>query len=426
MKLTKTNLIVSSYLPIVILVLITQSVLLKMRMDDLIPVIGYFDELIVLSCLFYLLPMIAKSGMVLSKSGYVLLFILYSFWALSVTVFSKGNFFLGFQQYFIDSKFFIVALVASSFLACKIISFEKVLKFILLINIPFVIMQWLLPDLFNTVFPRGGDGLFALMSGVIVPRFSGIFDFAGILSAVSAAGLCYFWFAYSVHGNRVNVFYICLALTLLMLTISRAEFLAAATAIFLTSMLSIYGAGRKIFYIFIVVMTLFLSFFLLQEYLFHALVELGMITYGYDDLAPRALFLNTSLSIANDFFPFGSGLGTFGGVVAANSDSDLYYKYLIAYEWYYQYGWFLTDTYWPKFIAESGYLGAAFYFLFLLFHIIHLRRLKWGNTVARNYTVAMMIFLFLTSLSSPIYSHVLTLVLAFSLQSYGAQQKRPV
>jgi hypothetical protein len=424
MKLTRTNLVVSSYLPIVILVLITQSILLKMRMDDLIPVIGYFDELIVLSCLFYLLPMITKSGLVFSRAGYVLLFLIYSFWALSITVFSKSNFFLGFQQYFIDSKFFIIAIVASSFLACKIISFEKLLKFILVINIPFVVMQWIFPDLFNTIFPRGGDGLFALMSGVIVPRFSGIFDFAGILSAVAAAGLCYFWFAYSAVRNRINVFYICLSLMLLMLTISRAEFLAAATAIFLTSMLSTYGVGRKMLYIGIVVTTLFLSFFLLQDYLFHALVELGMITYGYDDLAPRALFLNTSLSIANDFFPFGSGLGTFGGVVAANSDSDLYYKYLIAYEWYYQYGWFLTDTYWPKFIAESGYVGALFYFLFLLFHVVHLRRLTWSNTVARNYTLAMMMFLFLTSLSSPIYSHVLTLVLAFSLRSYGTQQKR--
>ncbi|MDZ7870851.1 MAG: hypothetical protein U5L02_16895 [Rheinheimera sp.] len=367
MKLTRTNLVVSSYLPIVILVLITQSVLLKMRMDDLIPLIGYFDELIVLTCLLFLLLMISKSGLVFSRSVYVLLFVIYSLWALSVTVFSKGNFFLGFQQYFIDSKFFIIAVVASSFLACKITSFEKILKFILVINIPFIIMQWILPDLFNTVFPRGGDGLFALMSGVIVPRFSGVFDFAGILSAVAAAGLCYFWFAYSVNNNKKNVFYVCLALALLMLTISRAEFLAAVTAIFLTSMLSTYGVGRKMLYIAIVVITLFLSFFLLQEYLFHALVELGMITYGYDDLAPRALFLNTSLSIANDFFPFGSGLGTFGGVVAANSDSDFYYKYLIAYEWYYQYGWFLTDTYWPKFIAESGYIGSIFYFYFCFF-----------------------------------------------------------
>lgn len=424
MKLTRKNLVASSYLPIIILILITQSVLLKMRIDDFIPLIGFFDEIIVLLCLLYFLSVIGKSGLSLSSVNYVLLFVIYSFWALSITAFSKSSFSLGIQQYFIDSKFFIIAVVASSFLACNILSFEKILKVILVINIPFVVLQWVLPELFNTVFPRGGDGLFALMSGVIVPRFSGVFDFAGILSAVSAAGLCYFWFAYSTSRSKSNIFYIGLTLTLLLLTISRAEFLAAVAAIFLTSILSTYGVGRKVLYIFLVVTTLLLSLFLLQEYLFHALVELGIITYGYDDLAPRALFLNTSLLIANDFFPFGSGLGTFGGVVAANADSDLYYKYLIAYEWYYQYGWFLTDTYWPKFIAESGYIGAVSYFLFLLFHVFHLRRLTWTNTVARNYTVSMMIFLFLTSLSSPIYSHVLTLVLAFSLQSYSAKQKR--
>ncbi|MDZ7902873.1 MAG: hypothetical protein U5L01_10200 [Rheinheimera sp.] len=80
---------------------------------------------------------------------------------------------------------------------------------------------------------------------------------------------------------------------------------------------------------------------------------------GFGDLtwetAPRALLMHASQDIAIENFPFGGGLGTFGGLSADVFDSNLYYKYNLSREWWFNERLFLRDTYWPKIIGESGF-----------------------------------------------------------------------
>ena len=63
--------------------------------------------------------------------------------------------------------------------------------------------------------------------------------------------------------------------------------------------------------------------------------------------------------LANNHFPLGSGLGTFGGVGAQKFDHSLYDQLGYGRYWWYLKNVFLVDTYWPNFIAEAGWLGAA-------------------------------------------------------------------
>lgn len=81
-----------------------------------------------------------------------------------------------------------------------------------------------------------------------------------------------------------------------------------------------------------------------------------------------------SVKIANDNFPFGSGLGTFVSLPSIyNGYSEIYYKYgvsdigsnspqdveLGAHT--------LLDTFWPHIIGELGYIGFALYLLLFLY-----------------------------------------------------------
>lgn len=88
-------------------------------------------------------------------------------------------------------------------------------------------------------------------------------------------------------------------------------------------------------------------------------------TYLLDEDSPRRLFFEYSFKTANNYFPLGSGFGTFGSSEAAYNYSPLYY----------QYGFhkrdglnpanpaFTSDTFWPMAIGQFGWIGCVLYLL---------------------------------------------------------------
>lgn len=87
---------------------------------------------------------------------------------------------------------------------------------------------------------------------------------------------------------------------------------------------------------------------------------------GADSFARPLLYI-TTISIMNDFFPFGSGLASFATAPSANYYSSIYYAYGLSEV----HGLtenapdFVSDTYYPV-LAQFGYVGV---FLFILFWI---------------------------------------------------------
>lgn len=82
-----------------------------------------------------------------------------------------------------------------------------------------------------------------------------------------------------------------------------------------------------------------------------------------------------SAKIATDYFPFGSGAGTFSSQPSRNIHfSPFYYEYGM----HYFYGAteenssFLMDAGWPKFIAEAGWIGGGAYFMAFLISFVRL------------------------------------------------------
>ena len=86
----------------------------------------------------------------------------------------------------------------------------------------------------------------------------------------------------------------------------------------------------------------------------------------------RYNLLSTSFSIAKDYFPIGTGFGTFGSYTSGKYYSLVYSMYGISSIFGLQQGkaWFISDSFWPMVIGQFGVIGlilysAALYRLFL-------------------------------------------------------------
>ena len=102
----------------------------------------------------------------------------------------------------------------------------------------------------------------------------------------------------------------------------------------------------------------------------------------------RPMMYKTAFSILTTYFPFGSGMGTFGTAASAVYYSPLYYKYGLNHVWGLTgAGGFIGDTFYPS-LAEFGVVGIILYFVFWK------RRLTTINQIddMRYYLVGFMSF----------------------------------
>lgn len=96
-----------------------------------------------------------------------------------------------------------------------------------------------------------------------------------------------------------------------------------------------------------------------------------------EGIARIALYVQ-SVEMAKDFFPLGTGQGTYGSIPVNIIYSDVYYDYELSDIW----GLapndrvnFKMDTHWASILGEMGVLGLIIYILLLLYPPLALRRL---------------------------------------------------
>lgn len=97
--------------------------------------------------------------------------------------------------------------------------------------------------------------------------------------------------------------------------------------------------------------------------------------YFLDFEAPRAKLLSTSVKIANEYFPTGSGFATFGTTMSGKYYSNAYEKYGLnnirgltkdSYS-------YIGDGGWAAIIGEFGYIGTALFILMLICVILSVK-----------------------------------------------------
>lgn len=99
---------------------------------------------------------------------------------------------------------------------------------------------------------------------------------------------------------------------------------------------------------------------------FADLVSTDLTAYFFGETeSARSMLVTGSLEIASREFPLGAGFGRYGSYIAAVEYSPEY----VARGWTWHYGlgeaeeWgrYLTDTQWPAFLGETGWLGTLLY-----------------------------------------------------------------
>lgn len=98
---------------------------------------------------------------------------------------------------------------------------------------------------------------------------------------------------------------------------------------------------------------------------------------SYEKVARPALYYQ-SVNIANDFFPLGSGQGTFGSIPVNMVYNPVYYDYGLS--GIYGLGEtgddFKMDTHWSSILGENGYLGTLLYLLLFCYPLRYIRKVR--------------------------------------------------
>lgn len=146
--------------------------------------------------------------------------------------------------------------------------------------------------------------------------------------------------------------------------------------------------------------------------------------------SPRAVMLLTAFLIISEYFPIGTGFATYASNAAADHYSPVYIKYgfqnnpALSRD-----SKFLTDTFWPIILGQTGFIGTVAYITILMF--IFRRIWNTQKYSIRCFVSGLFIFLYfiISSTSEATFNNSIAVPLAMLLgiilsENYGNQQRR--
>ncbi|MBU2892241.1 hypothetical protein KO495_02760 [Colwellia sp. D2M02] len=415
---------------IALLILVAQSFIQKLAISESISFLKIIDELVVLYCI----PFAIRVGFRLfhqSKvfKGFFFLISIYWLFAITSSLFGIGSIAQALYQFVLDSKYIIVFLYCYGAYREGIseLYLSRFFKIMVLVNVPFVLLQLLAPSAYDAIFPTGAHhGSFFTTSGDALTRTAGIFWFTGTLAFFSSLASGFFLInIWKGNAKKSNYLYLALSLLLLISTLSRGEIGAFILAIAATYIFFI--SSQKIRHINLIFIIAILTSLILNnmDMIRISLEEIGFSQTGAGlTPSPRAQMMSSAISEANENFPLGAGLGTLGGQAAVVYDSDLFYKHGFQYLWYFHQGLFLTDTYWPKVFAESGWLGMLFLLLSYLYYPLKCLRSSIHLNFAGIFSFFTMTVMLINSFSAPVYNSPLLIFMVIFIVRFESKSKK--
>lgn len=222
----------------------------------------------------------------------------------------------------------------------------------------------------------------------------------------------------------------------------------AGTAVFLLSVLTVFYRRQNLIYIVMSLLVLFftlrgkaiagvavycLIFYFILIYrkklrFWHlvliALVALAVageqVAYYYIELegrSARSALTQTAIAIAKDYFPIGTGFGTFASSSAAEYYSPVYLKYGLNNVHGLSIGntSFGSDTFWPIILGQTGAVGTAAYIVVLAMLFLRLQVIRKISISAYAAGIFVFGYLMISSTSEPAFSNAISVPLAMLL-----------
>lgn len=332
----RKNLVTYIFLIFSIYILVFQNVL-----QSFIKPIQYFDE--ILAIIFFPIFLIAtekekikKSNLIITICLSILLFVgLYSNFK-----FSFQSVQIAFSDVLLVYKFFLVYFLFSTLNKNKGIDFFKKgiighLKFISIVLFLLTVINYIFK-----IFPY--EYRYGIMSNKL------FYSHPTYLAAICIFIICTFIFFF----NKKNIKYIMLMCTIVISTLRMKAI--AFLFVFAIIVLFVTKTNKRITFsklTIIAIICLLVAYNQIQFYFFKT-----------EDSA-RSILLNTSFKIANDYFPIGTGFGTYASHFSAQSYSPVYSMYNIQNTYGLSKGntIFISDSFWPMIIGQFGYIGLICY-----------------------------------------------------------------
>lgn len=142
----------------------------------------------------------------------------------------------------------------------------------------------------------------------------------------------------------------------------------------------------------------------------------------------RAALTQISFWIARDYFPFGTGFGTFASAFSAEPYSKVYYLYHIQNVWGISknYSSFISDTFWPMILGQTGYLGTFFYVAALLLFFAAVYKMRKYNAYSFASALIAVLYLLISSTSESAFVNAMAIPFAFLMGVQMADVRKPL
>lgn len=129
----------------------------------------------------------------------------------------------------------------------------------------------------------------------------------------------------------------------------------------------------------------------------------------------KSVMTSTSFQIAKDYFPLGTGFGTFGSTYAAKHYSPVYHLYGIAGhpELGEETRNYLTDQFWPLLLGENGFLGTIIYIGLIVVLFLQVQRVYYYNKKKYLLLIYLLVFMLMTTFTESGFMQPMVMVYAF-------------
>lgn len=144
----------------------------------------------------------------------------------------------------------------------------------------------------------------------------------------------------------------------------------------------------------------------------------------------KSVMTGAAIKISRDYFPIGTGFGTFGSTYAAKFYSPVYYLYGIAEDPQLgeQARMYLTDVFWPILLGENGVLGTLIYCGLILTLFIRIQKVFYYSKTKYFLLIYMLVFMMMTTFSEAGFMQPMVMIYAFVmgilLEEYEEKRKQ--
>lgn len=376
---------------------------------------SYIDELITLIFGIYFVASIGTKRYKPNKNEfYILVFtLLFYFTGMVPTLIHnfQNDVLYGASSGFFSIKMYVCFLGARCYLRKKQYNNRKLKRLLKIVETPLLpVSVVLIADQFFNFFPYAGIRLGLKSSQFLFTHPTEVACFAVVSMLLS-------YYLREILGLNKRLYLNCFPAIIIVLISGRYKALGFLTLFVSISLALPYIKKFKLRYIAIGIPGTVL------------VVYDQVLTYFSDmSLSARGLLYSNALAIARDFFPLGSGFGTYGTEFSRARYSIVYHIYHMdnTYGLAPSAPFYICDAMWAAILGETGVLGILVVIGIIYNIVIIIRRVKVINKRIAFYMYAILIYLIIESIADTIFmsSKGCLIVITLAIMISIAEQKQ--